>query len=589
MRIQRRLLSEVRRIRVYLGIVAGSVVLAALLIVAQAGALTSVIQQVFLARRALAEVTAPLLILLGALTGRALLIWAIGSISARAAATVKASLRSRLVAHLQKLGPAFTANERSGELALTIGEGVESVDAFFSQMLPQVCASFFLPLLLGLVVLAIDPLSGFILLVTTPILLLFLFLVGTLAEAQTKKQWKQLAHMSAHFLDVLQGLTTLKLFGRSRRQQQVVRQVSEQFGETTMRVLRVAFLSAFVLELGVTLSTALVAVEIGLRLLYSQISFAVAFFVLLLAPEFYTPLRALGAKFHASMSGSAAAQRIYEILDTPLPHESEVEQAVVLRTAVLSPQSFPPALRFCHVTYTYRDRAGDEHPALRDVSFRLEPGQKVALVGASGAGKSTLAHLLLRFIDLQAGEILFGGTSLSTIPRQIWREQIAWVSQRPYLFPASIGENICLGCANASREDVIEAARQADLHDFIQSLPAGYATVIGERGVRLSGGQAQRLALARVFLRRAPLLLLDEATAHLDNASEERLLAALSATMRDRMALIIAHRLHTLHMVDRIVLLEEGRVAAIGTHETLLRESYTYRRLFTDAERRAGV
>lgn len=581
--IQKRLLAEMRRIYGYLGSMAGGAGITGLLIVVQAAALARIIQQVFLDRRGLAEVVGPLLVLLGAFTGRALLLWITSGLAASAAVTVKASLRERLVAHLQKLGPAFTANERSGELAVTLVDGVESVDAFFSQLLPQVCATFFIPLILGLAVFATDTLSGLLLLITTPILLCFLFLVGTLAEAQTKKQWRQLSRMSAHFLDVLQGLTTLKLFGRSRIQQEVVGRVSAQFGETTLRVLRVAFLSAFVLELGATLSTALVAVEIGLRLLYSQISFENAFFVLLLAPEFYAPLRALGAKFHASMSASAAAQRIYEILDAPAGLECETKPEPVVEVLCKASNVALPVLSFQNVAYTYR-QGGDERPALQAVSFSIEPGQKVALVGASGAGKSTIAHLLLRFMEPQCGDILLGETPLCAIAPRLWRKQIAWVPQRPYLFPMSVLENIRLGRADATMEEVVEAACQASLHDFISSLPCGYDTMIGERGARLSGGQIQRLALARAFLQDAPFFVLDEATAHLDYVHEEALLDALAARLRARSALIIAHRLHTLRQVDQIVLLEKGRVLAVGTHEKLLAESLAYRCLLADTE-----
>jgi ATP-binding cassette, subfamily C, bacterial CydD len=522
--MQKRLLHEIQCIRLYLVMTATIATLMGVFVVVQAATLTQVINDVFLARQTLPSVAPVLIILLVAFVGRALLSWGNAHVAAQAAATVKSSLRERLIAQLQALGPLYIKGERSGELAATIVEGVEAVDAFFSQMLPQVCLAVLIPVIIGLVVFVIDPLSGLILLITTPILLFFMYLIGTLTRAYTKKQWALLSRMSAHFLDVLQGLTTLKLFGRSHVQEETIGRVSDSFRETTMHVLRVAFLSSLVLQMGATLSTALVAVEIGLRLLYAHISFSPAFFVLLLTPDFYLPLRTLGAKFHASMSGSAAAERIYEILDLSVPVESTASSGSQQGKHALPEKA--PEIHFYaghtqpislrNVTYSYSDKESEAHPALHDVSFTIEPGQKVALVGPSGAGKSTIAHLLLRFIEAQSGMILVGEIPLSAIPVPVWRKQVAWISQRPYLFNASIADNIRLGRADATMAEVVEAAQQACIHDFIAALPHGYDTMIGERGARLSGGQAQRLAVARAILKDAPLLILDEATAHLD-------------------------------------------------------------------------
>ncbi|GHP00332.1 thiol reductant ABC exporter subunit CydD [Reticulibacter mediterranei] len=580
--MNKRLLHEIRHIHIYLAATALFAATMGLLIIVQARLLTRAIDGVFLKGQALAQVVSLLSMLVGVVIGRAILIWSNSVVAAHAATTVKSSLRQRLFAHIQALGPVALSKERSGELTTTLVEGVEALDAFFSQMLPQVCATLLIPCIIGLVVFLTDALSGLILLITTPILLLFMFLIGTLAETHTKKQWGLLSSMSAHFLDVLQGLTTLKMFGRSHRQQETIARISDHFRKTTMSVLRVAFLSSLVLELGATLSTALVAVEIGLRLLYNQIPFSVAFFVLLLAPDFYLPLRTLGTKFHASMNSAASAKRIYELLDTPVASLSASEVAY--------PEGQPmPTVRFQNVSYTYQDQAGDERQALRDVSLILEQGQTIALVGASGAGKSTLAHLLLRFIEPQQGTIVVGTRPLETIPVQVWRRQIAWIPQRPYLSHGSIAENIRIGCTTATMEQIIRAAQQAHLHEFIQSLPCSYDTQIGERGVRLSGGQIQRLALARVFLKDAPLLILDEATAHLDEESEQVVLKSLQTFLKNRTTLIIAHRLHTLREVDRVVMLEEGRVVADGPHERLMAQSPAYQRMASAYQRKEAI
>jgi ATP-binding cassette, subfamily C, bacterial CydD len=589
--MNKRLLSEIRYMRAYL--VAATIVAATIgaLIVVQAALLTQMIDGVFLHGQGLSQVISLALILTGVIVSRATLMWGNTALAVHAAATVKRSLRERLFAHFQALGPIALKEERSGELATTLVEGVEAVDAFFSEMLPQGVATVLIPLIIGLTVLRFDVLSGLILLITTPVLLFFMFLIGTMAQAHTKKQWYQLSRMSAHFLDVLQGLTTLKQFGRSQLQQETIASISDRFRETTMGVLRVAFLSSLVLELGATLSTALVAVEIGLRLLYNHLPFPTAFFVLLLAPDFYLPLRTLGAKFHASMQGAASSQRVYELLDTPIttakPRQaamSDVPDEIAFRAG----QPLP-SIRFDNVTCTYRDKKGDEHPALRHVSFTIERGQTVALVGASGSGKSTLAHLLLRFIEPRDGTILIGTKPLETISPQEWRRQIAWVPQRPYLSRGSIAENIRFGCPNAPMAWVIRAAQQAHLHDVILSLPHGYETVIGESGARLSGGQAQRLALARAFLKDAPLLILDEATAHLDGVSEQAVLEALSELLRNRTALIITHRLRTIQGVDRIVRLDEGQVVANEAHGALLTPSTAYQCLVSANQREEAV
>jgi ATP-binding cassette subfamily C protein CydD len=344
-----------------------------------------------------------------------------------------------------------------------------------------------------------------------------------------------------------------------------------------MKVLRVAFLSSFVMELGATISNAIIAVEIGLRLLYGTIPFEQAFFVLLLTPEFYLPLRALGAQFHASMESAAGAQRIFDVLETPV-REQEVDGQVAPERVVSR------SLEFDDVHYAYPTAGGQSYPALKGVSFELRPGQKTALVGPSGAGKSTIASLLLRFLEPDQGRILLDGVPIQTFSAQDWRTFVAWQPQRPYLFNTTVAENIRLGNPTASPEQVIQAAKQAYIHDFIETLPNGYDTVIGERGTRLSGGQAQRLSLSRIFLKDAPILVLDEATSTLDAESEGRVLQTLDTIARDRIVLVIAHRLNTITSADQIVVLQDGRVEDSGSHQALLARSLLYQKLIAAYE-----
>jgi ATP-binding cassette subfamily C protein CydD len=372
-------------------------------------------------------------------------------------------------------------------------------------------------------------------------------------------------------LDTLQGLREMKLLGQSQGQAERVTLAAEQYRLTTMNVLRVTFLSALVLEMVGTISTAVIAVQIGLRLLQGQMIFEQAFFILLLAPEFYLPLRLLGQRFHAGVNGLQAARRIFEILNTP-----GLTEPIGSDFSALNSLPSPRQIRFDHVSYTY---PGQTHPAVEDVSFELHHGQMTALVGASGAGKSTLASLLLRFSLPTSGQVLVDGDSLECIPSAMWRQTVAWVPQLPVIFRKSIAENIALGNPRAQLADIQSAARQAFLDERIMALTAGYDTVLGEGGARLSGGELQRLALARAFLLDAPLLVLDEPTAHLDLTQEALLEGTVRSLCSGRTVLVIAHRLPTVYRADKILVLDHGRIVETGSHQSLSAVDGPYSRL----------
>ena len=570
MKVDKRLLRQARASRIDLALTVGLGLLAGIAIVGQARLLSLVVSQVFLAGGTLEEVRPQLAGFLVLSLVLAALVWGREVSANRVAGRVKVDLRARLVAHLLDLGPAYARGERSGELTNTVVEGIEALDAYFRQYLPQLALAALVPLTVLLFVFPLDWVSGLILLLTAPLIPLFMWLIGNAAEALTRRQWASLSWMSAHFLDVLQGLATLKLLGRSREQIQTIAQISDRYRHATMGVLRVTFLSALVLEMVATLSTAVVAVQIGLRLLYGNLLFEEALFILLLTPEFYLPLRLLGTRFHAGMAGVAAAQRIFEVLEVKAEAKAEAEPSLSLNL------NLNLSLNLNNVHYAYD---GGQRPALKGVTLELLPGEKVALVGPSGAGKSTVANLLLRFIEPDRGMILVDGRPLRDLPRGAWREQVAWVPQNPYLFHATVAENILLARAEAGPDEVAWAARQAHAQAFIESLPQGYDTVIGERGARLSGGEAQRLALARAFLKDAPLLILDEATANLDPEIEELVQEAMTRLLVGRTALIIAHRLSTVHRADRILVMSEGRIQEEGSHTELMQEEGLYRKL----------
>jgi ATP-binding cassette subfamily C protein CydD len=569
MNLDKRLLALIAPVRRLLILSTALSFLAGILLILQAFALSHTINRAFLEDASLADVRTWLLALLGIIAARAVTLGLAEITAQRFTGRIKTGLREHFFAHIVALGPAYTRGERTGELAATALSGVEGLDAYFRQYLPQLALSLLLPFSILLFVFPTDLLSGVVMLLTAPLIPFFMILIGIVTGVRAKKQFSALTRLSAHFLDVLQGLTTLKLFGRSREQSRTIADVSDRFRAATMDVLRIAFLSALALELISTISVAIIAVEIGLRLLYGHISFEHAFFVLILAPEFYLPLRMLGTRFHAGMDGIAAAQRIFAVLETPAPIAAAPDA-----TRPVPAGDF--TIVFEDVHFAYDD--GARH-AVNGVSFSLPARHSVALVGPTGSGKSTLVQLLLRFIDPTGGQITVDGVPLADLPAEPWRERIAWVPQRPYLFNASVADNIRLARPDAPLDDVIRAAQQAHADTFIDALPQGYDTPVGERGSRLSGGQAQRIALARAFLKDAPLLILDEATSSLDPETETLLQDAIETLMRDRTVLIVAHRLSTIYHADQIIVLDGGQVVDTGPHDVLLSHAGIYRDL----------
>lgn len=570
-----RLMKEARTARTAFALNLTAQAALAIVIVVQAVLLSTVIADAFERHELLSELSPLLWTLLIVIIGRGLFTYVSTRAAAQVAITVKSALTERVIAHVYALGVTFTHAERSGELVVTVTEGIDKLDGYFRDYLPAIFSTVFIPVLILIVVLPLDSLTFFVLIVTAPLIPFFMALIGMAAGALAKQQFSQMRVLGAHFLDVMQGLTTLKLFNRSGFQVETIRRMTGQFREATMRVLRVAFLSAFTLELLATLSVAIVAVEIGVRLINGGISFQHALFLLIIAPEFYLPLRALGAKFHNATEGKAAAERVFEILDTPLPPS-------------IAPHVIPLQMNihFENVSFAYPDR---ERAALQGVTFTIQPGMRTAIVGGSGGGKTTLSHLLLRFVQPDSGTITIDGVNLALLPADQWRERIAWVSQSPYLFNGTIADNIRFSRPDASPHAIVEAAQRADAHTFIMQLPQGYETPCGERGLRLSGGQAQRIALARAFLRDAPLLILDEPTSQLDSDSEAEITGTLLKLMEGRTVLWIAHRLATVLHADHIVVMENGRIVEQGTHQSLIAAGGAYRKLatqdgvFTDA------
>jgi ATP-binding cassette subfamily C protein CydD len=550
------------------GFLAVTVVLglaATALILVQAGLLAHVLATAARGTQA-AALGGALAALLLVLAGRAAAAYGGEFTALRAAASVKSGLRRALADHALRLGPSWLGAQQAGEITTVATKGLDALDGYFARYLPQLVLACLVPLAVLARVAAADWLSAVVIAVTLPLIPVFAVLVGLHTKAQTQRQWNLLARLGGHFLDVVEGLPTLKVFGRARAQADVIAAVTDEHRRVTMATLRVAFLSALVLELAATLATALVAVEVGLRLLAGHLSYQTALLVLLLTPEAYLPLRAVGLHFHASREGAAAAGRVLEILD----QQPALADGVPL-TAAGAGQPFaaaaagpahdpdlrrdPITFRGVSLRYPGRDRA-----ALDAVDLTISPGDRIAVTGPSGAGKSSLLALLLRFAEPAGGRIEAGGTDLACVPARRWRQQIAWVPQQAYLFAGPVVENIALGRPGASRADVRAAARLAGAAGFIEALPDGYDTPVGERGARLSAGQRQQIALARAFLRDAPLLLLDEPTAHLDPVTAGDLAGTIAALMAGRTVILVSHDAVTTAAAGRMVTLREGRI-----------------------------
>jgi ATP-binding cassette subfamily C protein CydD len=550
-----RLLRHARAARGYLVVTVGLGLITTALVIAQASLLAGALAGA--ARGAgLSALRDTVLVLLLVLIGRAAAAFGSEAAALRAAASVKSQLRTRLTEHALRLGPGWLSGQRAGEITTLSTKGLDALDPYFARYLPQLVLGFLVPIAVLSRVTAADWLSGLVIAVTLPLIPVFAVLVGLHTKAHTEKQWRVLARLGGHFLDVVEGLPTLKLFGRAKAQAELIKKVTGEHRAATMAALRIAFLSALVLELAAALATALVAVEVGLRLLGGHIGYQTALVVLLLTPEAYLPLRNIGAQFHASVEGTAAAGRVFEILDSPLPasyREPSTTGSRPARPADLSRQ--PIELRAVTLTYP-----GRNDPALRKVSATISPGQRIVLTGPSGAGKSSLLSLLLRFTEPTSGRIEVGGTDLADIPVSHWRRQIAWVPQSPYLFAGTVAENIALGEPGASADAIRQAARLAGAEEFITDLASGFDTDLGERALTLSAGQRQRIALARAFLRDAPLVLLDEPTSHLDPVTASEFLADIDVLMAGRTVLLISHGQHVQIHASQVLRLDHGEL-----------------------------
>ncbi|MFK0289157.1 thiol reductant ABC exporter subunit CydD [Streptomyces sp. NPDC090442] len=528
------------------------------LVIGQAMLIAEIVVGAFQHGRPLGALVTPVALLAAVSVGRGLVSWLTELAAHRASASVKSELRMRLLARAAELGPGVAVRRaegtadtgnlelRTGELTTLATRGIDALDDYFARYLPQLGLAVVVPVAVLARIVTGDWISALTIVITLPLIPLFMVLIGWATQSRMDRQWRLLSRLSGHFLDVVEGLPTLKVFGRAKAQAAAIRAITSQYRRATLRTLRIAFLSSFALELLATISVALVAVGIGMRLVNGELDLYTGLMVLVLAPEAYLPLRQVGAQYHAAAEGLSAAEEIFAVLETRP------------RTPGTAPAPAGTGLSVEGLVVRHPGRTAASLPA---TSFEVRPGETVALVGPSGAGKSTLLSVVLGFTEPSEGRVRVDGRDIAGLSPDDWRRRIAWVPQHPHLFAGSIAENVRLMRPDADDAAVRAALDEAGALDFVDALPDGAATRLGESGAGLSAGQRQRIALARAFLADRPIVLLDEPTANLDGETEEALVEAVARLAAGRTVLLVVHRPALLAVADRTVRLvapEEG-------------------------------
>lgn len=541
----------------------------AILMIAGAYLLAQTIHNVMFEGESLAQVTHLLWPLAGIILLRALFLALSERLNAFAALKIKSAMRQTLLTKLTQLGPSYIEQHGQGATLNTLHDGVEALHDYYAKYLPGVAYSALIPIAILVVIFPTDYKAGLIFLLTAPLIPFFMILVGSKAEELNQKRWKQLAVLGNYFFDRVQGLTQLKLFNATRTELKHIAKISDDFRHATLGVLKIAFLSSFALEFLATISVALVAVIIGFRLFFGTLDFAIGFVVLLLAPEFYLPLRQLGSHYHARLQGISAAADMVTILNAPLPEQPQQNNAHVSEPI--------NTISINNLNFTYPN----SNEGIKNINLTLPAKGLVAVVGESGSGKSTLFDCLLGFHPQVIEQISINDKPLDATNINTLQNKIAWIPQIPTLFYQSISDNIKIAKPDASQLELEQAAHQAGALDFINTLPKGFNTLIGEQGEGLSGGQKQRIALARAFLKQAPILVLDEPTAHLDSQTEQLIQQAINEYAKTHLVLVIAHRLNTVKNANNIIVMQNGEVSQQGTYSELAQQNGAFSTLLS--------
>ncbi|MDR4318541.1 cysteine ABC transporter permease/ATP-binding protein [Niallia circulans] len=548
----------------------GLTLILGLAIVAQAYVMTSIVDGVFLKKQSFSAIIPWLMLLLVILFVRSSTDYISKRIGVSIASKVKGETRKNLLAKYTANSVQLNEKGQTGEKVSMLLDGVDEMDSFYSQFIPQVMQSTFVPLLMLLVILTQHVNSGIILMVSAPFIPIYMIVIGIRTQKKSEEKLEKLASFSGKFLETLQGLVTLKLFAQTNRQKGELEKSSLSFRDTTLEILKIAFTQSFALELISMLSIGIVALELAIQLIiYKSISFFTAFLILILVPEFYTSLKELGVTFHNGRSSMGAAQKVLEVFE-------EEDEPTLWGKQTFPKWKVPPTIELHQVDFAYTTT----NFRLESITATFLPNQQIAIVGASGAGKTTLLHLLAGMITPEKGTIYINQEALTKFAEAAWLERISYISQTPYIFSGTIGENIAMGTTEEVGMDAIKTAAQlAGIAPLVASLEHGFDTRIGEAGRGLSSGEKQRVSIARAFLKKPHIVLLDEPTRGLDLATEKILQQSIQKLKETATVITVAHRLHTIKNADQILFLENGRLQAVGTHESLLEISPAYKEL----------
>ncbi|KXO13488.1 Transport ATP-binding protein CydD [Moritella sp. JT01] len=531
-----------------------------ILMIIQMAILAGIINEIIFSNKALAEITPLLFGLVAIIITRTVFGYISERYSRHAAMLIKVSIRQQLLQHLFAMGPAKTQTIGSAKIAQLLHQGVDSLEDYFSGYLPVVAYCSVIPSAVLFAVFPMDWLSGLVLMLTAPMVPMFMIIIGHKAHDLNQKHWTKLLRMSSHFLDIIQGLTQLKIFNASRQEMAAVKTISEDYGNQTMGILKIAFLSSFMLEFLASIAIALVAVILGFRLYYGDVDYLLALWVLLLAPEFYLPFRQLGTQYHAKMAGVTAAQDMLQILTIPIK-ESQTETQF----------KAPFDITLTDVNFTYSGRKN----TLKNINLTLSNHGLYAVIGESGAGKSTLIDTILGFNTPDSGSMTINGTKHTSAERDAWLNHCGWIAQQGHVFYGSLGFNIAL-TEDYDDAKIQQVLTSVGLADFVSQLKDGLNTHVGEGGVGISGGQSQRLALARAFYHQPDVLILDEPSSHLDKDTEQIVSDSIAEYAKQHLVIVIAHRLHTVVDAKQIIVLEQGQIIEQGTHTELLELNGSY-------------
>ncbi|MFB5760410.1 thiol reductant ABC exporter subunit CydD [Paenibacillus medicaginis] len=576
-------------------------------IAGQSVLLAEAVERIFVQQISFASVVVILGSLLAVMVARTLLSYGNGRIGLHMAASAKTEMRAKVLRKLANASvPSALHGQTGGKVSVAL-DAVDEADSYFSQYMPRMLEAAVIPILILIVVFTLHMNSGFIMLVTAPFIPIFMVLVGLKTKNKSEEKFAQLAEFSGTFLDSLQGLVSLKLYGRAHHQQQEIERSSLGYRDATMGILRIAFTNTFMLESIVMLSIGIVALELALQLLvFKSLSFHTAFLILLLVPEFYSLLKNTGTAFHSGRTSMGAVRKVEEMLvetgeERAATDSGEAggkmggtdetgrgkkeDKEVKSGTAHLDLIRMPPSIELRDVRFQYAPDSFE----LAAGSLSFGPGEQIAIVGKSGSGKTTLLHLIAGLLKPTAGEVLVNGRPLAQYDEVSWFEHVSYITQHPYIFAGTFADNITLGAdRDVSRAEIVQAAEAAGLAAVAAELEQGYDTFVGEGGRGLSGGEKQRLALARAFLKKPAVILFDEPTVGLDLHTERVLQQSIAELASKATMITVAHRLYTIRHADRILFMDNGVLLDCGRHDELLARLPQYAEM-VDVQRKGGL